>query len=486
VGLVGAGRGGTALLELLATAPTVYVVAVADPNAEAPGLAWARARGIPVRGSHQDIFACDPQIVIELTGRAEVLQELLHTKPIDVEVVGARSARFFWHMLELRAREVRQLEKAETMRRLAGGPFHGLKNLFTILQGRSQLLLRSIESGRAEPAELSQGLRIIAQQTARVGEMLKQILNRLRGFMQQSADEPVRRVAVNDLVREVLAFTEPLIREAEARTAAIEVRQMLGDVAPVLGRPSELSEVLVNLIVNAIEAMPEGGVLTVETAHDQDNVFIRVKDTGVGMPETVTAQLFNPFFTTKVGGTGLGLNIAQEISRRHGSELAVESVEGEGSCFTLRLPAVKLSPTLLGEPGTGRSGRALVVEDDVLVRGFLAEVLTSLGWLVTDAADGREALAKLGGQSYDLVLADIILPDVAGWEVARAARAQEPPPAIILLSGWIEPDDPALMQSGADAFLQKPVQVPDLVQTVREVLAKRRPPAPSPGASFIC
>jgi CheY-like chemotaxis protein len=122
----------------------------------------------------------------------------------------------------------------------------------------------------------------------------------------------------------------------------------------------------------------------------------------------------------------------------------------------------------------------------LLVRGFLAEVLTSLGWLVTDAADGREALAKLGGQSYDLVLADIILPDVAGWEVARAARAQEPPPAIILLSGWIEPDDPALMQSGADAFLQKPVQVPDLVQTVREVLAKRRPPAPSPGASFIC
>lgn len=121
--------------------------------------------------------------------------------------------------------------------------------------------------------------------------------------------------------------------------------------------------------------------------------------------------------------------------------------------------------------------RTLVVDDDVLIRKFLAEVLTNLGWHVTDAADGREALAKLMGSSYDLVLADIILPEVAGWEVARAARAQEPAPAVILLSGWIEPDDPALKQSGADAFLQKPVQVPDLVQTVREVLAHRRPPA---------
>ncbi|MBI3628353.1 MAG: response regulator [Candidatus Rokubacteria bacterium] len=477
VGLVGAGRAGTALLEFLATAPTVRVVAVADPNPEAPGLARARARGIPVLGSHQEIFAYDPQIVIELTGRAEVLQELSHTKPVDVEVVGAQSARFFWDMLMLRGREVRQLEKAETMRRLAEGPFHGLKNLITILQGRSQLLLRSIESGRAAPAELTKGLRIIAEQTASLGANLKQILNRLRGFMQESADEPVRRVDVNDLVRKVLAFTEPLILEAEARVAAIEVRQMLSDVAPVLGRPSELSEVLVNLIVNAIEAMPQGGVLTVETAHEQGNVFIQVKDTGVGMPETVKAQLFTPFFTTKAGGTGLGLNIAREIIGRHGGELAVESVEGTGSCFTIQLAAVELSPTLLGEPrGERAPWRALVVDDDVLVREFLAEVLTSLGWLVTDAADGREALAKLMAQSYDLVLADIILPEVAGWEVARAALAQEPPPAVILLSGWIEPDDPALKQSGADAFLHKPVPVPDLVETVREVMA-RRPPA---------
>lgn len=478
VGLVGAGRAGTALLELLAAAPTVRVVAVADPDPEAPGLARARARGIPVLGSHQEIFAFDPQIVIELTGRAEVLQELWRSRPTDVEVVGARSAGFFWDMLMLRLREVRQLEKAETMRRLAGGPFHGLKNLFTILQGRSQLLLRAIESGRATPAELRKGLRIIADQTANVGGTLNEMLHRLRGFMQESADEPVRRVAVNDLVREVLAFTEPLVREAEARGAAIEVRPVLGDVAPVLGRPSELSEVLVNLIVNAIEAMPRGGVLTVETAREQDEVVIRVQDTGVGIPDAIRPQLFTAFFTTKAGGTGLGLNIAQEIIRRHGGELAIESVEGRGSCITIRLAAVELSPTLLGEPGGGGAAwRALVVDDDVLVRKFLAEVLANLGGLVTEAADGREALARLAGEGYDLVLADIVLPEVAGWEVARAARAQQPPLAVILLSGWIEPDDPALKQSGADAFFQKPVHVADLVATVREVLARRKPPA---------
>lgn len=475
VGVVGAGPGGTLLLELLASAPPVRVVAVADSDPDAPGLAWARTRGIPALGSHRGIFVHHPEIVIELTGCADVLQELTQTRPDAVEVVGGRTARFFRDMLLLRAPEARQLEKTQTMRRLAGGPLHSLKNRLTVLRGRSQLLLRMIESGRATPADLSRGLRLIAEQTARVNEVLDQIRDHLRGFMQESAEEPVR-TTVNDLVREVLAFTEPLIREAEARTAAIEVRQTLGDVPPVLGRPSELSEVLVNLVVNAIEAMPQGGLLAVETAAESDAVFIQVKDTGAGMSQAVKAQLFTPFFTTKGGGTGLGLNIAQEIVRRHGGEIAVESAEGAGCCVSIRLPAVEFSPPLPGEPETDRAaGHVLVVDDDVLVRKFLGEVLTSLGWLVTDAADGREALAHLMSRSYDLVLTDIVLPEVAGWEVARAARAQQPPPAVILLSGWIESDDPALRQSG-DAFLQKPVQLSDLAETVREVLARRRQP----------
>lgn len=476
VAVVGAGRGGMALFDLLAAAPTVRVVAVADPDPEIP--APARARGIPVLESPSGVFAYDPQIVIELTGCPEVLQELSRTKPIGVEVVGAQSARLFWDLLTLRAGEARRIEKAETMRRLAGGPFHGLKNVFTILLGRSQLLLRSIEGGRATPADLTKGLRVIAEQAANVGEILNRILDHLNGFVQEPTDDLVMRVAVNDLVRESLAFTEPLIREAGARAAPIEVRALFGDVAPVLGRPSELTEVLVNLIVNAIEAMPEGGILTVETAPEPGTVVVRVKDTGVGMPETVRAQLFSPFFTTKAGGTGLGLNIAREVVRRHRGELGVESAEGRGSSFIIRLAAAEADPALVPEPGEGQAPRrALVVDDDLLVRQLIAEVLTSHGWLVADAADGGEALDKLATETYDLVLTDVVLPGVAGWEVARAARARVPQPAVILLSGWTDPDDPALRRSGADAFLQKPVRVSDLIEKLEEVLARRAPAA---------
>jgi len=470
VGLVGGGRVGTALLQLFASAPTVRVVAVADSNPEAPGLALARAWGIPVISSHLGIFASAPRIVVEVTGLPDVLAELAQAKPPDVELVGSQSAWLFWELVMRRAQEAQKFEKAETIRRMTGGVFHSLNNFFTAILGRATLLLRAMDLGQWTTAQLTEGLQIITRNVIRASE----VLNRLRVLTRETAEQPVTRVDVNGLIREGIALTDPLSREALLRSATIEVREELGDVPPVVGRSSELLEVLVNLIVNAIEAMPEGGALTLASSREGATVVIRVEDTGLGIPDSAKAQLFMPFFTTKAHGTGLGLSVSREILRRHGGDLEVESVEGKGTCFTVKLPAVAASledeaslPGLMGR-------RALVVDDDPFFRDILAKLLSAEGYQVHGAAGGAEAVACLDREPYNLVITDIVMPHITGWQVATTARARNPKAVVIVFSGWtIQPEDPSFQDLGADAFLPKPFQLPELVEVVRDVLAKR-------------
>jgi signal transduction histidine kinase/CheY-like chemotaxis protein len=458
------------LLQLFTSAPTVRVVAVVDPNPEAPGLALARAWGIPAIRSHLGIFAYAPRIVVEATGLPEVLAELARAKPPDVELVGAQSARLFWELVIRRAQEAQKFEKAETIRRMTGGVFHSLNNFFTAILGRATLLLRAMDLGQWTTAQLTEGLQIITRNVTRASE----VLNRLRVLTRETGEQPVTRVDVIGLIREGIALTDPLIREALLRSAAIEVREDLGDVPPVVGRASELLEVLVNLIVNAIEAMPEGGALTLAGSREGAAVVIRVEDTGLGIPDAVKAQLFTPFFTTKAHGTGLGLSVSREILRRHGGDLDVLSVEGKGACFTVTLPAAVVGldegaslPGLMGR-------RALVVDDDAFFRDILAKLLSAEGYQVRGAAGGAEAVACLEREPYNLVITDIVMPHITGWQVATTARARNPEAVVIVFSGWaIPPEDPSFQDLGADAFLPKPFQLPELVEVVRGVLAKR-------------
>jgi signal transduction histidine kinase len=471
VGLVGADQAGTAFLQLFASVPAVRVVAVADPNPGAPWLSLARARGIPVTGSPSEIFSYQPEVVIEVTGRADMREALAGAKPNGVELIGVQSVWLFRELLALRTREAQRFEKAETIRRMTAGVYHSLSNLFTTLVARSSFLLQSMERIRDAPPRLSEELQTLVRTVTRGTE----VLHRLRGLMQESTEQPVTRIDANGLVREAVALTDPLVREAQRHATTIDVRSELGEVPAVVGRPSELLEVLVNLIVNAIEAMPKGGVLTLETGAEGGHVLLRVRDTGLGIPDAVKAQLFTPFFTTKVAGTGLGLSVSREILRHHGGDLALESGEGRGTCVTIRLPAAGIHP---GEKRVTLSDfgkvRVLIVDDDPLLRDVLIELFTSEGCQVRSAAGGEEALNWLKRESYDVVLADVVMPRIMGWEVARAARAQEPAPAVILFSGCgFGPEDPAIRASGADAFLRLPFQVPELVKAVQGVLNHR-------------
>jgi CheY-like chemotaxis protein len=232
-----------------------------------------------------------------------------------------------------------------------------------------------------------------------------------------------------------------------------------------------------NLLFNALDAMPQGGALTFTTAVDDDRVVCTVEDTGAGMSEEVRRRCFEPFFTTKAEqGTGLGLSIAYGIVTRHGGEIEAWSRLGTGSRFTVRLPVGGEVPARAPDaplPRPSRSARILVVEDETAVRGVLVDVLAGQGHEVVACEDGRSALAYVNGPAFDLALVDLSMPGLSGWEVAKALRAAQPQIPIALVTGWGDQIDIGEARArGIDYLMAKPFNVDDMTRLVAGVLTE--------------
>jgi CheY-like chemotaxis protein len=213
----------------------------------------------------------------------------------------------------------------------------------------------------------------------------------------------------------------------------------------VTGNATELREVLTNLVFNAVEAMPQGGTLTIHSWQTPTDAFLSIHDTGVGIAAAVRHRLFEPFFTTKgERGNGLGLSVAFGIVQRHAGEIYVESEEDQGTIFTVRLPlaatdAAGASLTTACAPSVPcRSLRILVVEDEESVRQFLGTGLTRLGHRPRLASNVEEGTGALTEESFDVVLTDLGLPDASGEEMARRVAASAPGTPVVLLTGWAE------------------------------------------------
>jgi CheY-like chemotaxis protein len=248
-------------------------------------------------------------------------------------------------------------------------------------------------------------------------------------------------------------------------------------VLPVTGDPAELRESFLNLLFNALDAMPQGGSLTFSTAVDRVRVVCVVEDTGAGMSEEVRQRCFEPFFTTKAEqGTGLGLSIAYGIVTRHGGEIEVWSRPGEGSRFTVRLPVGGEIPAPAPDsppPRPNRCARILVVEDEPLVRDVLVDVLAGQGHDVVACEDGGSALTHMDGPAFDLALVDLSMPGLSGWEVAKALRAAQPQVPIALVTGWGDQIDLGEARTrGIDYLMAKPFNVDDMTRLVSGVLAR--------------
>jgi signal transduction histidine kinase/CheY-like chemotaxis protein len=339
---------------------------------------------------------------------------------------------------DLRATQA-QLVRGETLAaigKLASGMAHHLNNLFAVILGRLETLLTKV----AEP-EARRYLQIV-EQAARDGA---EVVRRVQRF---SRVQPVSRsvaVDLNQLAQEVLDLTRPRWHnEALLRQIRIDTVLDLGNIRPVAGEYAPLREVLMNLMLNAIDAMPNGGALGVKTWADSAGVHCDVSDAGEGMSDEVRQRALDPFFTTKgPKSTGLGLSVTYGIIQRHNGKLEIDSTPGRGTTVHVTLPAVDAAVPAPIQPVTVPAStaqlRVLLVDDEPEVRSALADLLGTSGHTAFQAAGGKEALAWLdAGQPVDLVLTDLGMPGMTGADVARAVRARWPQLRVGLMTGWDE------------------------------------------------
>ena len=383
--------------------------------------------------------------------------------------------------------QLAQSQKMEAIGQLAGGIAHDFNNLLTVIGGRSSLLLLRMRPD--DPAR--KDVDLIQTTAQRAADLTRQLL----AFSRKQVLEP-KPINLEALVAGVTPILRRLIGEH------IEIVIVSDDDAgQVMADPGQMEQVIVNLVVNARDAMPEGGTLTIETTirtvpetgrRAQDRhvppgqyVTLTIGDTGCGMDAATMARIFEPFFTTKEPGkgTGLGLATVHGIVHQSGGHLALDSRVGRGTTFTVYLPRVldQADPAGIRRgalPGlVGGSGTVLLVEDDEDLRRLTSEILQASGYTVVEAADPLEALTVCDRPdlAIDLLLTDMVMPAMRGPELAARLSETRPGLTVLFMSGYTEESGgPPRAGEPARAFLQKPFTPHDLTRAVREALASRR------------
>ncbi|HEX9369845.1 MAG TPA: GAF domain-containing protein, partial [Roseiflexaceae bacterium] len=368
------------------------------------------------------------------------------------------------------------VDKVRAVGQLASGVAHDFNNLLAGVLGNAQLLLYEIED---------QGQREMLQIIERAAKDGAETVRRLQGFARMEHDTPMTEVRLDTLARDAIDLTRPRWRDvAQSRGAAIEIVRQLQPVAPIAGRPAELREVLTNLLINAVDALPNGGTITITTYDEQEaddspgHVVVEVADTGTGMSQEVKARIFDPFYTTKgEQGTGLGLAVSMGIVQSHGGQIELESEVGVGTRFIIRLPVRAAAPS--GKRRVLRNltitpGHILFVESEAMVRDATVRVLTRWGHKVAQASGGVEALQMFAPDTYDVVISDLGMPDMNGWELLGLIKQRDRRVPTILITGWGRQfSDEESRSRGVDFVIEKPFDQDDLREVLAEAMAPK-------------
>jgi len=358
-------------------------------------------------------------------------------------------------------------EKLRALGEMASGVAHDFNNLLASILGRSQLLLE-----RVQDVKLRQWLKVI-ERAALDGA---RTVRRLQDFTGIRRDQPAVEVDLNQVVQQVLETTESIWRQDRRRTGGeIQVETDLAEgLPPVAGDPAELREAFTNLVLNAVDAMPKGGTLTLRTEITDGQVQVEVRDTGMGIPEHIREKIFDPFFTTKgPKGTGLGLSMAYGILQRHNGRITVESEEGHGTIFRLLFPVAvsgsvsESAPPVAAVAAALVSRHCLVVDDEQEVGEVVADILTTAGHTAVTVQSGQEAVGRIEAERFDVVFTDLAMPGMTGWQVARAVKDRAPGVPVVMMSGFgveVAPGD--LSTRGVDLVLAKPLQIQDVLRAL--------------------
>lgn len=364
-------------------------------------------------------------------------------------------------------------EKLRALAEMAGGVAHNFNNLLTGILGYAQLLQMD-----SDATLHVHGLEVI-EKSAREGA---RIVREMQEFARAQSERAFERIDLNRVVRRSVTATEPSWRDKPvSQGISVEVQTSLGDIPPVEGDEFALEKVVSNLIVNAVEAMPGGGTITLATGPAPDRwmesagacvpgVALRVSDTGMGMGAEERERIFQPFFTTKGPqiGHGLGLSVAYGVVLRHRGRIEVDSEPDQGTTFTVWLPAAQASGgDAQALPLPEDWVRMLVIDDDGLTRELLSRMLKM--YRVDAAENGQQGLALFEKGRYEVVITDLGMPGLNGWDVARMVKQAASETRVILMTGWdVTIEDQQVREGGVDGLLRKPFDV----RQVQVVLAR--------------
>lgn len=364
-------------------------------------------------------------------------------------------------------------EKLRALGQLASGVAHDFNNLLTGILGVSELLLDGV------PDDQENRLLKMLRQSALDGAHMVRRLQLLGPRQENNGFSPLE---INGLLNDVIELTRPRWRgTAQQRGISIEVEVETEMLPPVNANASELREVITNLVLNAVDAMPTGGRLSLRTERHAKEAWIIIQDTGIGMSQETQRHLFEPFYTTKAReGHGLGLSVSNSIIDRHNGTIEVDSALGKGSCFTLKLPLAKTAEDTArpkAEASTSETKiiprRILIVEDEPNLLYILNRLLQADRHIVTATTSGLEAIRLFSNNpdDFDLVLSDLSIADSSGWDVAQAVKNLRPEMPIALVTGWGAELDPEMLRShGISEVVNKPYRLNEVRSTVNRLV----------------
>ncbi|HKD08271.1 MAG TPA: ATP-binding protein [Bryobacteraceae bacterium] len=436
-----------------------------------------RLQEILARDSSRASHSCK---ILDVDGTLVCEVEMISHQTAGADTVLVAIQNFAGRM---RPEQLRQSQRMEAMGMLAGGIAHDFNNLLTIIAGYSQMLQSSVQmKTERDKTALEQVLKACE----RAADLTAQLLAFSR---RQNAQPKVIEVAA--VVNQTVGMLRRLIGED------IDLRiHNASDVGRTYADSGQLQQILLNLAINARDAMPEGGVLTIETSNVElnedysgqhlrvkpgDYVLLRVSDTGAGMDEMTRKRVFEPFFTTKPQGkgTGLGLSTVYGIVSQCNGSIDIYTAPGHGATFEIYLPRVHDAPMEeLHSPRRVRGGREtlMLVEDEEGVRKLARAVLERAGYRVLVAASGPEALetAQHYTGSIDLLITDMVMPRMNGRELARRFEGERPGTPVLYMSGYLETSLETATGKDAPEFMQKPFAPFDLTARVRQILDSKK------------
>jgi PAS domain S-box-containing protein len=368
------------------------------------------------------------------------------------------------------AKKVLQTEKLAALGTMAGGVAHDFNNLLMSILGNVQLILPMIQDEDVR--------RRLANVEKAVHEGAETV-RRLQKFTKREREVDVAstiKVDVSEVVSEIVDLTRPHWKnEMEKHGHSIEFKLGLEANCFAAMQPSDFREVMMNLVFNAIQAMPEGGTIGISSKTEDDSVLVEVSDTGIGMSEEVAARIFDPFYTTKgISNSGLGLSVTWSLVGRSGGEIQVKSKPGKGSVFLVRLPKpAQGNMRAVSTLKIGRKGpyRILLIDENSEVLRTLRDMLRLKGHRVMAVYDGAKALDLAAQEEFDIVFADQGMRAISGWDIAKMVKQKDSRIPVVLLSGWgLEDEGEDLAARGVDLVLSKPLRLESLLDALETLL----------------